>query len=330
MAPTMPTERADARRLPDERFWKRYSPHHELPISSATSVALHALLLVVLVVGAALGARWGLASDRPPEVVGLVIAPGGRPDGDNRPAASGNLPQGQEAGSTEGEKTRLDAPQRPPEIQPPKPDVPPLLPKDAKENSRAIEDQGQETIQGLEQAGQKAREQLEKALPGRGPRGPGKPGAPGGNVLSEPKPHNQRWTMIFNTRDGHDYLRQLHDLGAILAIPGNDGQFRVIRELMKRPLEMHAEDLAKLDRIYWADDKPQSVRSLATALGLAPAPEFFAAFFPGKLEKELLDKELEYLGNRGTEADIDLTVFRVVRRGDRYEPVVVEQKLKRR
>src|SRR5262249_23066790 len=175
----------------------------------------------------------------------------------------------------------------------------------------------------------KARRQLEKALKGsKGPRGPGGDGPGGGNIDNKRRERELRWTLIFNTRDGHDYLRQLHDLGAILAIPEGDGQFKVIRDLLKRPVEMPVEDLAGLDRIYWTDNKPQSVHSLATALGLVPTPEFFAAFFPAKLEKELLDKELKYLGKRGTEADIESTTFRVVRRGDRYEPVVVDQKLK--
>jgi hypothetical protein len=38
--------------LVDERFWKRYSPHGELPLSGAGSFALHALIVGFLVLWA--------------------------------------------------------------------------------------------------------------------------------------------------------------------------------------------------------------------------------------------------------------------------------------
>src|SRR5262249_17774289 len=36
-------------KLPEERFWKRYSPHHEFPLSFSTSTFLHLLILGLLV-----------------------------------------------------------------------------------------------------------------------------------------------------------------------------------------------------------------------------------------------------------------------------------------
>ena len=39
---------------PDERFWKRYSPHHEMELASAASVTLHVLLVVLVAVAASL------------------------------------------------------------------------------------------------------------------------------------------------------------------------------------------------------------------------------------------------------------------------------------
>src|SRR5919197_5004797 len=35
---------------PDERFWVKYSPHHELPISGMASLAWHTLVAVLIVV----------------------------------------------------------------------------------------------------------------------------------------------------------------------------------------------------------------------------------------------------------------------------------------
>jgi Tol biopolymer transport system component/biopolymer transport protein ExbD len=137
-----------------------------------------------------------------------------------------------------------------------------------------------------------------------------------------------RWTLIFNTLNGQDYLRQLNDLGAILAVPGADDKYLVIRDLLRRPAEMKAENLAGLDRIYWVDDKPQSVQGLATAMALSQTPKHIVALFPQKLERELLDKELMHLGNRGSEDSIAETRFRIVKHGQLYVPVVVEQRLK--
>src|SRR3954452_4980642 len=43
---------------PDEQFWQRYSPHGEMGISSASSLVLHVLILVVVVFGALLMPWW--------------------------------------------------------------------------------------------------------------------------------------------------------------------------------------------------------------------------------------------------------------------------------
>src|SRR2546423_1068739 len=57
-APAAPPPSADPHRQlvpPEEKFWKRYSPHHEAPLSGVSSFAIHVLaipllLLVALVV----------------------------------------------------------------------------------------------------------------------------------------------------------------------------------------------------------------------------------------------------------------------------------------
>jgi hypothetical protein len=157
----------------------------------------------------------------------------------------------------------------------------------------------------------------EKGGSGRG--GPGR-----GNITQREK-RQLRWTMIFNTRNGEDYANQLIGLGAILAIPGANNEYLVIRDLDRRhgPVQAKPEDLKDLNRIYWVDDKPESVHSLAMALGIHPVPHHIVAFFPQDLEKELLDKELKAF--RGKEEDIAETVFSVDHRSGRYEPVVQRQ-----
>src|SRR5262249_37242501 len=121
--------------------------------------------------------------------------------------------------------------------------------------------------------------------------------------------------------DGHDYLRQLQHLGAIVAIQQPGGGFLVYRDLSSKPLKGELEDISGINRIYWVDDKPHSVQSLARAMGIFPPPPYIAAFFPERVEKELRRKEeLHY---RGNEDNIEETRFQVVRRGTKYEPIVV-------
>jgi hypothetical protein len=133
-----------------------------------------------------------------------------------------------------------------------------------------------------------------------------------------------RWVLNFETRDGgHDYARQLHVLGAILAIPRPDGQYTVIRDLKQRPAQGKIEDIATIRRIFWVDNKPESVQSLAQALQLDRVPPWVAAFFPEDLERDLLRKELAFKNRR--EEDIRRTYFQVEQKGSGYDPVVVRQ-----
>jgi hypothetical protein len=54
---------------PEERFWKRYSPHFELPLASMTSVTLHAMAIGILAIGGiAFLFSGGIEAARPPEM----------------------------------------------------------------------------------------------------------------------------------------------------------------------------------------------------------------------------------------------------------------------
>src|SRR4051812_16796513 len=71
---------------PDERFWKRYSHHQELPLAGATSLVLHGLALAcVVLAGLALSFRWHSEEYQPPrsEVVFVeaFAGDGGAPGG---------------------------------------------------------------------------------------------------------------------------------------------------------------------------------------------------------------------------------------------------------
>src|SRR5205809_344251 len=110
--------------------------------------------------------------------------------------------------------------------------------------------------------------------------------------------------MTFNTHSGGDYKNQLIGLGAMIAVPtSKDGEFVLIRDLNNPRGQI--EDVTKLNRIYWIDDKPESVRSLFSVLKEVPQPSYFVAFFPAKLEQDLLRLELEYTQKKYRTRDED-------------------------
>jgi hypothetical protein len=312
---------------PDERFWRRYSPHHELPLSSASSVALH-----LLVVGlAALACMLPIFNreQRPMELSSVTFGDGGgQPDGADASRGKAGIP---------GDE------QNPPTVKAPfqdkVPDVSPTV--DTKAHIPTLPDAQEldpdRTISDLDKFLEDARKRPrtpKDPYAGRGPdngapKGEG-PGAPGGNnVVNEHIRRFQRWTMKFNTQDGQDYVKQLQSLKAILAIelPGDPTKATVYRDL-SAPMKAEVEELKSIRRIQWFDKKPESVHALCRALRIKPVPERVIAFLPLSLEDKLLHLELEYAKGKSEEEIIE-TVFEVKSRGDgRYEPVVVGQVLR--
>jgi hypothetical protein len=207
------------------------------------------------------------------------------------------------------------------------------------DTQRLIQEAG-EAVKRIARLNKDARSKLNEGLvPGKGKGGPGRGGGEGagigtgkgdgigeGTATSKRIERVLRWTMIFNTHDGRDYANQLAGLGAHLAIPGSDdsSKYLLIENLRERPVRPQPKDLSQIQRIYWIDDKPDSVRSLAAALGLNPIPGNFVAFFPLELEKKLLRLELSFRNRR--EDEIRETRFEIRRVGGMYEPVVVSQR----
>jgi hypothetical protein len=160
--------------------------------------------------------------------------------------------------------------------------------------------------------------------PGDGPNaGPGKAG-----TLNQRAKRKLRWTITFNTGSGPEFLHQLDVLGAMLTFDGPDGGMRIIRDLSQRPIAVERfseEELLKLNRIRFTDDKRDSVESLFRAMGRDETPKEVHALFPFRFEAELLQKELAFR-NR-TEDSIEETRFQILMLGNRrYEVVVVEQR----
>jgi hypothetical protein len=326
---------------PEEKFWKHYSPHHEFPLSSAASVLLHVVVFTVLIVGSIVLAKY---FDKGPKVeIGeIVIAGGGgSPDGAEGPPTGVEAKKEAVQPATPDTEPRTET--KPEELKPVNATPAPVI-ESAKNPDRDIE-KYIGTSQKVAAAGQSLRQKVDAAIAGSASKGRGGPGQGGGKgkgvgtgegdlsgpgkaKITQRKKRQQRWVMIFNVGNSDDYARQLQSLKAYLAVPvpEEDGKYFMIEDLTKRPVEGKKSDLNGVNRIYWIDDKPESVASLARSLGINPVPSFIVAFFPEELEKDLLDKELAY--GHVAEDRIEETRFKVQRkRSGGYEPVVMDQKV---
>jgi hypothetical protein len=329
---------------PDERFWQRYSPHHEFPLSSVISLGLHLVIVALLLLAAWVAFYFVNQANKPLPVEAVQVIPdgggGGNPQGvGNRPGVGETAPLPEDTGNQQTEPSN------------PKPNVKldplevgaadPLKVPEIKDKTD-LPGVSEDAIKSLKSVSENARKALFSGLAGKGQGGPGEGGGKGTGVgsgtgsgigegkLSERQKRVLRWAMVFHTESGGpDYLRQLVNLrpggGAILAIPQPpDGTtFRVIRDLHRRPVQANVEDIRNIHRIYWVDDQPSSVDGLARALGIAPPP-FFVAFFPVELEQHLAKLEHDYRGLN--EDQIEETKFTVVPAdGGTYQARVLSQ-----
>jgi hypothetical protein len=326
---------------PDERFWQRYSPHHEFPLSTSSAIVAHAAVFA-LVIGYLTLQKLRSEEAKPLSVGAVVIAGGGgSPDGEGNDPASGKRTEDTGENKNNGPKTTTD----------PKPtlnDVPKVDPLDLpefKQSDGRLIDDATDSARRLANQSADLRKTLFTGIADSKPKGLGGTGSGGGKGkgkgtgegdLEGPGKGNisvrqrrvLRWTMIFNTTDGRDYARQLAAFDAIIAIPlgpdQNEQRYRVIRDLKHRPATGNVEDLSDIKRIFWVDDTPESVGPLGLALGLRPIPTRIVAFFPEWFEAKLLKIEHEYKGL--AEDQIKETRFRVVRSGKGYVPIVESQR----
>jgi hypothetical protein len=330
------SSKSDGPMPPEEEFWKRYSPHHEFPLSTVSSVAIHILALVLIaVVG-----YWLLGPDNkrsPLKEIGIVVVGGG---GGN-PNAAGVGPGGELANPVENVgNENIEAPKNPDNKREQlKAALPPMdaMPDTKDESARQLIQAAGEAVQAQSRINRDAQEKLRRSV-GYGQGGPGRDGGrdrgqdtgkgsdKGAGDGSKRYERTLRWVMVFDTYNGDDYANQLNGLGAILAIPRKDNQYLIVRDLRKRPAALLEEDIEKIKRIYWVDDKRESITPLCMALGINPVPDHVVAFFPEKLEGQLLSLELKYKGLK--EHEIYETRFKVRKTAGGYEPVVVDQKAK--
>lgn len=343
---------------PDESLWQRYSPHAEFSLSSAGSLAIHILIFGLLGLMAWLGAALFSHANRSLPVEAVRFAGGG-----GKPQGQGDASNNGAAPVEEGAPTQEDpAESAPPEDkQPPKeiksPTVPKLAPKFEDPATRALQQSDAKTatsFQQLRSINSKIRFTDSKPS-GRGQGGPGSGGGSGdgqgssvGNGRGEGRgnltPRERRmarWTINVNKAD-EDYLRQIQDLGGILAVPIREHakpddftaeDYRLIRNLSSRPPKLLKEDMTRLGSKYnFYDNNPTSAALMMRLLGLSLRPSHFIAVFPVESEEKLFKLENAYMKKHHpgrTEDDIEETIFEMVLRGKKYEPKVAELKLRK-
>ncbi len=312
---------------PDEAFWIRYSPHHEFPLSAVSSFALHTLAIGLLILIAVTLVSYFKPPHAPLPID--VVSVGGN----DQPGMPGSGGAGAPAAHTEAnanpqqqQRTDRDPIQRPDLRAQQKPidvnsDPNANRPWNTPPDSQAIQNLGKKAgvaLQGLPEGGQG---------PGDGPgpgRGPGNGPGTGGMMQTQRQKRMLRWTMNFNIQDTADYLGQIEGLGGILAIPVSESteriEYRIVRDLRRRPAQLLKEDVHQIDRIYWKDRDPDSVDAMMRLLGLGLRPSHFAALMPPELEAQLFELEKAHAEGH-SEDEIEYTQFRIRRQDGRYLPV---------
>jgi len=317
---------------PEEKFWERYSPLNEAPLSGVSSTVMH-----LLAIGLILGIFWVNQffkfdeENRSLPVEPIRLTGGG---GGGNPRGSGTGPgdpgdivrSEQESGELPPDDVNSKA--KPPELQELNPSIAPKIESDFGKEVKPTKQ-----LNSLAGLGDQSRDNLRKSIGGGGKGGSGSGGGRDtgmdkgegggkgdGKGLNAREKRVLRWALLFNTKSGIDYRDQLVGLGAIVAVPSKEeGHYSVIRDLKKPAPKV--EDVTSMNRIFWIDDKPESVRALFQAMN-QPVPSAFVAFFPKDVEDRMLRLELAYTEQKYRTRDenrIQETRFDVIKDGDKYD-----------
>jgi hypothetical protein len=331
---------------PEEKFWRRYSPHGEAPLSLAGSFALHALGVGGLLLFGIYLASLLFTPTRSLPVDAVRLQPGGRDGSGKDGRGEGVAPRDRGPALDEVNAPGLDEAPRLPALS--RIEKQKIQEKFDPASARFIEASKSDNAKRIARLDDGVRRKLSEAV-NKGSAGKGGSGSGGGAgsgtgtgtgpgsgegkaTLTKREKRMLRWHMRFTANTGKEYLAQLKGLGAILAFPVREGpspDFWVVRDL--RPGgPARREDVSRINRIYWIDDKPQSVIDVLGALrltNLPRVPKRFVAFMPEKLEQDLFRMERDYvtrvLEQPFDEDKIDETNFRVVPRPGGFRPELV-------
>ncbi|HVX64155.1 MAG TPA: hypothetical protein VHC19_26265 [Pirellulales bacterium] len=336
-SPAAPEAEVEAAAGPSawQRFWQRYSPYGEFPRSSATSLTFHLLVVLLLI----LLSGTLVPRERTAPAVDVVqvgddanAAPG---DGDGLPAAGDELSATPAASGAEMPLESLPNEEVNTAVEPAE-----TAAARSAQTAADLAADAASAVQSASSAAQQARRSLDRAKQqlaknqnGQGGGGNAEAakggtvsatgtGGGGGAGPSGRAARTGRWVLHFRHASYPDLLAQYQGIGAELAFPAPNDQYRYFSQLTSRPPHSHLGDLAKETRLYWLEEDGNTVSGLARVLGIAPT-SYMLAFLPQTLEDNMLKRELAY-GNL-KEDQIAKTEFEVVRRGGGYDVIVVSQ-----
>jgi hypothetical protein len=346
---------------PDERFWKRYSPHHEFPLASATSVFVHGLVIGAFVVGGLLllsnpamdmsapvhtdvvaidgpgfGELGGAPAGEPgfPGAPGTELTPGppgsGEPDENASPGAE--IPDLPSLGAPTLDVPSPDAPFEAPDEtlldQLKFGKLPDNVGKPAKTPSAGKSGSGTNNPKGV------------GGMNGPGGRGKGSKPGPGkgaggiGRQATEQEIKAWRWSFELSGNP-KEHADQLDRSGVVVAVPDpNAGNLDIrsaplllISDVKRRPVTVQRGALADFkDAVKWSNRDPASVQALAKELQLPFVPAYIVLLLPKEREKKMVAEEERYAQRMGVDvANVRRTVFAFRLQNGVYEPVVIRQ-----
>lgn len=301
---------------PDEKFWKRYSPHHEFPLSTVASIAIHAMVgAVILCLG------WMLVRSlerKPLPIEPIRLAEGGRNPLGAGSSKGGPLPQPAEAADNtppESVPTNTKPESDPEPLKLPERKLPDPVTKENNVLKRLLE-RGKTAIKGFDRVNAETQRKLFDGLrmPGDGE---------GFGVGQQRAKRLSRWRILVSL-NAEECRRQMRALDFVVAIPepGGLNSHRVFRDL-NVPVRGRDEDLSNLGGRLWWSMEDEVLRVMPQVLMLSSQPPYAIGFFPREFEEKLAVLEKRYRGRN--EDEIHATEFAIEKRGNSYEPEVVSQ-----
>jgi hypothetical protein len=340
---------------PEERFWKRYSPHHECSLASATAIFAHAVTVGVLAIGgiAVLFAE-GREPTRPPDMSSVSIDTHGTSD--FRDGGRPKLPGEPDGTAKETESPWLDGDRGVPD--PGQDDDLPPLPRSSLElRAASAAASHDDVIPQLTKIGKDAEKRSnvpdisgssagpKKTGTGGGPKGnrgeggtggPGREGGPVGSprAQAEQEVKARRWQFDLSGLP-REHAEKIDKTGVILAVPDpkagdvdpRSAPLLLITDLKRRPAEIQAARAGQFaDSVKWYNVSRDSVNGLAEELKLPFMPRCFILLLPKDRETKMAQAEARYAQRKGNEINkIKMTRFDFRLQNGTYEPVVVAQ-----
>ncbi len=315
---------------PDQTYWQRYSPHHELPLAGMFSLFAHGMVIGLIVLAALLMmVSWESDAGKPPsmdvvQVSGLgdgMEGAGAEPGapGDAQPIPKEyvlNVTKVPAEASADVVPNLKEAPKKEfqvPEITPVKPvkDIESLLnnlEKDATDQAK------KESVKSSPKLAATSGTGNPKGIGGQGGSGGGLgkgvkgtgngTGGPLGRKATNAEIYAMRWefNLESSTASGgqKEHVAKLTAMGVIVAFIDTNGTAHFAQDLRRRPVSLKPGTMDKYkDSVQWKNTSPDSVFHLAKELRLPFMPIMEIILLPKDREQLIADEEMRYAQNAG-------------------------------